>query len=121
MCNLSTGQHATMISGILNTLGCDLDKFTVSHSSAARLRLLVNSKVAQEIKVKYTKLVREKGARIFIHYDGKLMEILLRFQVKRKKNDRVGILACSPDLSDENKVQLLGVPELANGTGKQLF
>ena len=85
LCNLSTGQHATMISGILSQLGCDLDKFTVSHTSAATLRLLVNSKVAQNIKANYTKLVRANGARIFIHYDGKLMEILLRFLVKRKK------------------------------------
>ena len=115
LCHLSTGQHAMMVAGILNILGCDLDKFTVSHSSSVRLRLLVNSKVAQEVK--YIKLVRSFGARIFIHYDGKLMEMLLRFLVKRKKNDRVGILACSPDLPDDSKVQLLGIPELANGTG----
>ena len=121
MCNLSTGQHVNMIAGILNLLGCDLDKFTVSHSSAARLRLLVNSKVAAKIKEKYTKLVKEKGARIFIHYDGKLMEVLLRYLVKRKKNDRVGILARSPDLPDEMREQLLGIPGLASGTGKLKF
>ena len=46
------------------------------------------------------------------------MEILLRFLVKRKKNDRVGILAKSPDLPEDLREQLLGIPELANGTGK---
>ena len=121
ICNLSTGQHATMVSGILSKLGCDLDKFTVSYASAARLRLLVNSKVAKNIKLNYTKEVRSKGARIIIHYDGKLMEILLRFLVKRKKNDRVGILAKSPDLPEDAREQLLGIPELASGTGKLMF
>ena len=116
--NLSTGQHVNMIAGILNILSCNLDHFTVSHSSAARLRLLMNSAVARMIKAKYTKEVKATGARIFIHYDGKLMEILLRFLVKRKKNDRVGILARSPDLPDDMREQLLGIPGLASGTGK---
>lgn len=118
LANLSTGQHYTTVSGILSLLGCDLDKFTVSHSSSSRLRQLVNSKVAQKIKVQYTATVKEHRARIIIHYDGKLMEILGEFLVKKLKKDRVGILARSPDLPDDDREQLLGVPELASGTGE---
>ena len=69
----------------------------------------MNSKVAQEIKIKYNKLVRAMGAQIFIHYDGNLMEVLIQTLVKRQ-NDQVGILAHSPDLPDDARVQLLGIP-----------
>ena len=46
------------------------------------------------------------------------MEILGEFLVKKLKKDRVGILARSPDLPDDDREQLLGVPELASGTGE---
>ena len=113
---LTNGQQVSYLSGVLNALGCNLDNFYMSHSSADRYTKKVKGKLAQKIRDNFQKSVKEKRARIVIHYDGKLVQELDMKKVKRKKKDRLAIIARSPDLPDGGE-QLLGIPELQSGSG----
>ena len=113
---LTNGQQVSYLSGLLNVLGCDLENFNMSHSSADRYSKKVKGKLAQKIRDNFQKSVKEKRARIVIHYDGKLVQELDMKKVKRKKKDRLAIIARSPDLPDGGE-QLLGIPELQSGSG----
>ena len=113
---LTNGQQVSYLSGVLNALGCNLDNFHMSHSSADRYTKKVKGKLAQKIRDNFQKGVKEKRARLVIHYDGKLVHELDRHKVKRKKKDRLAIIARSPDLPDGGE-QLLGIPELQSGSG----
>ena len=75
--------------------------------------------MAKKIRNSFTKVVKEKKARIVLHADGKLCPELNRSKVKRKKKDRLAVIARSPDLPDGE--QLLGIPEIEKGTGKLLL
>ena len=82
---LTNGQQVSYLSGVLNALGCNLDNFHMSHSSADRYTKKVKGKLAQKIRDNFQKSVKEKRARIVIHYDGKLVQELDMKKVKRKK------------------------------------
>ena len=116
---LTNGQHVSMVASFLRALECNLDNFSISHSTARRQRELVNNELAVDIMVQWVKRVQEKGARIILHYDGKLVEELERGKTKRKKYDRLALLAKTPDLPGQDSEQLLGIPEIVNGKGKQ--
>ena len=112
-CKITTGQQLSYLSGVLNVLGCDLDKFTMSHTSAQRITKKVKKKLGQKIREKYKYDAKKKKARLVIHYDGKLVNEIARHKVKKKKRDRLAVVAKSPDLPE----QLLGIPELPTGSG----
>ena len=112
-CKMTQGQQVSYLSGLLNVLGCDLDKFTMSHSSAQRITKKVKKKLGQKIREKYREDAKKKKARLVIHYDGKLVNELDPHKVKKKKRDRLAVVAKSPDLPE----QLLGIPELPTGSG----
>ena len=110
---MTNGQQISYLSGLLNILGCDLDNFTMSHGSASRITKKVKKKVGQQIREKFKEDAKKKKARLVIHYDGKLVHELARNKVKRKKRDRLAVVARSPDIHE----QLLGIPELPTGSG----
>ena len=112
-CKITQGQQVSYLSGLLNVLGCDLDKFTMSHSSAQRITKKVKKKLGQKIREKYREDAKKKKARLVIHYDGKLVEEIAQGKVKKKKRDRLAVVARSPDIPE----QLLGIPELPTGSG----
>ena len=110
---MTSGQQISYLSGVLNQLGCDLDNFTMSHGSASRITKKVKKKLGQKIREKYREDAKKKKARLVIHYDGKLVEEIAQGKVKRKKRDRLAVVARSPDIPE----QLLGIPELPTGSG----
>ena len=112
-CKMTQGQQVNYLSGLLNVLGCDLDKFTMSHTSAQRITKKVKQKLGEKIREKYREDAKKKKARLIIHYDGKLVQEIARHKVKRKKRDRLAVVARSPDIDE----QLLGIPELPTGSG----
>ena len=80
-----------------------------------RAKNKVLGNVGEGIKKKFSSIVNEKNIKFNIHYDGKALPELDSSKVKPVKEERIAVLAKSPDLPGGE--QLLAIPALESGKG----
>ena len=73
--------------------------------------------VSEKDKSNFWNICQDKSKKLIVYFDGKLVDELDPKKVHKQKMYRVAMLVRSPDL--EQREQLLGIPEMKSGTGKQ--
>ncbi|XP_018802869.1 PREDICTED: uncharacterized protein LOC108977586 [Bactrocera latifrons] len=104
-CKISDRNAVRIILATAESLGCNVEDFTLSRSALRKRRISFRSQRAQKIKARFKNLDLEG---IVVHWDGKLLPNLLQ----KKCAERLAILVSKGDYE-----QLLGASELENSTG----
>ena len=106
---ISPEAHVDLIAAFISASGGDIIDFKLSITTGYRTREKVASMVSEKDKSNFWNICQDKSKKLIVYFDGKL--------VHKQKMDRVAMLVRSPDL--EQREQLLGIPEMKSGTGKQ--
>ena len=112
---ISPEAHVDLIAAFISAAGGDISDFKLSIATGYREK--VASLVTEKDKSYFRKICQDKSKKLIVYFDGKLVDELDPKKVHKEKMDRVAMLVRSPDL--EQREQLLGIPEMKSGTGKQ--
>uniref|UniRef100_A0A2S2PCY9 Uncharacterized protein n=1 Tax=Schizaphis graminum TaxID=13262 RepID=A0A2S2PCY9_SCHGA len=93
-----------VLSATLQSLGHNIQNFTLNRESIRQARREYREKIADEIKTSFVTTIP-----LTVHWDGKLLPDL----TSKDKVDRLAVI-----VSGDGIMKLLGVPKIPNGTGE---
>lgn len=93
-----------VLSTTVQSLGHNIQNFTLNRESIRQARREYREKIANEIRTSFVNTIP-----LIVHWDGKLLPDL----TSKDKVDRLAVI-----VSGDGIMKLLGVPTIPNGTGK---
>ena len=114
---ISPEAHLDLIAAVITASDGDVGDFKLSRATGYRTREKVADVVTEKDKNYFWKICQDKSKKLIVYFDGKLVDELDPKKVHKEKMDWVAMLVRSPDLTQRE--QLLGIPEMKSGTGKQ--
>jgi hypothetical protein len=93
-----------VLSATVQSLGHNIQSFTLNRESIRQARREYREKISDEIRTSFATTIP-----LTIHWDGKLLPAL----TSKEKVDRLAVI-----VSGDGNMKLLGVPKISNGTGE---
>lgn len=103
---LSIRHAAIVVTATIESLGLDVESYTISQSTVYRKRRRNRRNFVEQLKNNF-----KADPQVTLHWDGKILPDL----VGRDNVDRIAVV-----LTGQSVSQLLGVPKLPSGTGKAI-